>query len=583
MRHRAVVTLIVFMLSLISAPLGAIGQEQPNPVEILIDAFSTPQGRLFAAQFLREPLPGKSTVADETGDFEHSSGQQPGYTPDHIDILSTWALQFHGGPLEQDIFGPTDQSSLWATTGQMTVEPPNHDAFLTFSGDQPHDGSQYDQGAILFGFSLAGTPMPPMPGRCEYVVWINDLSRGPTFANLPAFPGDPAAGTNLAFGLGLNPDDQGPTSTFALEYQKGSGFVSNPAIDVRSFITTDYVGVFVPSGQIGQMSDVNFYTFCMEEGFTFEPEMTGADQTGLIALTSEDLGQLAIVEVVSSTTTTTEPTSSTTSEPATSTTSGSDEDAPTTDGSGFPWWLVMIGGGISVAIVGWWLFNQEDDPCRELLEAWMAAQKQCDYLEDLAEQAANDCEEAELELEDLEQERRDACNLWPPACWETEEGASMEDDRGNRITSRDVHMRKMALGDIWDDYKAGKLSALEIEAKWREIDTPEFREELRDTDTAAKELVAEIDADIETTRQRADEACERAINSRQKADDACARSDEARKAYEDCVTKAEAISAASTSPSASEDPTSGTATGAGNEPSSTSPQKDPCDGVQPKR
>ena len=146
------------------------------------------------------------------------------------------------------------------------------------------------------------------------------------------------------------------------------------------------------------------------------------------------------------------------------------------------------------------------DPCKKLLEAWQSAQKACDDTQTSADDAADDCEEADLDLEDLEDERKKACKAWPPACWSTEDGGWIEDDRGNRITARDVHMRKMALGEIWEDYKAGRLSATQVEAKWQEMDSAEFRDEIRENDEAFKDLLDDIDADIKAAEQVREQA-----------------------------------------------------------------------------
>ena len=122
---------------------------------------------------------------------------------------------------------------LWAPTGPMTVELPNGTQITTFTGDTPHDGSQYDNGAYLFGFDLRGEPPVIVPGRCEYVVWIWDRSFDDVFANHPSFPLDPAGGTNLAFGLGINAEGEGQSSTFALELNSSGFYDTNPAADTR--------------------------------------------------------------------------------------------------------------------------------------------------------------------------------------------------------------------------------------------------------------------------------------------------------------------------------------------------------------
>lgn len=560
-----------------AAPALAQETETPNPLDVLLDAFESPEGQQFVAQFIREPT-GAASLEDPVGDFEHSSGEAPGFTPPHIDILDTWALELDPG--EVGLFGPTDANHVWAPIGVREVDPPSYEPFHTFTGDQAHDGSQYGSGAVLFGFTLVETPPPAPPGRCEYVVWINDSARGETFVRNPSFPLDPAGDTNVAFGLGLNPEGgPGLQSAFALELQESGGFAPVFEADVRALITPRYVGITVPRQLIGEITAVNFYSFCVEEDFGFEAGVSGADQTGLIPFTPEEFGfvQFASVDVPISTTTT-QPATTTTQPLATTTTAPVLDGTGAGDDAGFPWWFVLIAGGVGIALAGWWLYGREDDPCKELLEAWMTAEEACAEAQDAADETADECEKAELELAGLEDERKEICKTWPPACWDTEEGDWIEDERGNRITSRDIHMRRVALGDVWAEYKAGKLSAGEVEAKWREMDTPGFRAELGDTDAVFKDLLDAIDDDIAAAERRLDERCVEAERASERAHDACDAAEQARLAYERCVGQAVAARDGQESGGgaavAGESPTSGTPSG---EPS------DPCRGIEGKR
>lgn len=580
MRRR--LAMIPMLSVLIVTATAALAQEQQNPLDPIFDFFGDPANEEFVARFTRDPVEGKGHVTDPTGDFEHSTGQEPGFTPDHLDMTSAWAVEIDFGDI--DFFAPTEESQFWAPTGPHEVDPPNSPTITTFSGDQPHDGAQYNESSYLFGFFLADTPPVAVSGRCEFVVWVNDASRGPTFSNLPEFPGDPAAGTNVAFGLGINPEGQGMPSTFTLELQEGGGFQSNPDLDVRSFITPNYVGITVPKSQIGMLAGINWYTFCVEDGFSFAPEETGADQTGLIELTPSDLGVLVVEEAVATTTTTlgttTTSAAGTTTEAATATTAaGAGEPTPIEDG-GFPWWLMVL-GGLGLAIIGWYLFAKRD-PCEELLQAWRRAQKACEEARIVADEAIEGCMDAELDLEDLVEERKDLCRAWPPACWTTEDGGWIEDGQGNRISSRDLHMRRMALGEVWSDYRAGKTTAQEVEAKWKEMDTPEFHEEMRQTDEAFSEMLEEIDADIAEAETAAEEACERADQAQKKADEACAAASAAEKAYLECIGAAIAQAGATAAGAGGEEPPSEPGGPTLAAPGQTQDQADPCKDVDPK-
>lgn len=553
---RPLLTLCLLMAA--ATPVVAQEDEEvPSPLDVLMNAFEAPEGQVLIARFIKEPTPGKSSIVDPAGDFEHSTGQEPGFTPDHVDITDTWALELDPGVI--DLFGPTDSNEVWAPTGRLEVDPPGHPPFYTFTGDQVHDGGQYQAGALLFGFTLVETPPVDAPGRCEYVVWINDLARGATFVNNPNFPGDPATGTNIAFGLGLNPEDgPGLQSAFTLELQESGGFAPVFETDVRAFITPRYVGITVPRNQIGELGAINFQTFCVEEDLSFDPEVSGADQTGLTELTFDDLGAVGIetrdapTEATTTTAlpTTTIPTTAATTVSRTATDPGDPEEERAPEA--IAWWLALAGTGLGIALLGWWFYVHDRDPCKKRLQAWKDAQEKCDQARAAAQSADDACNEAELEVEELETARKDLCRAWPPACWPTEEGDWVEDQEGNRITSRDIHMRKVALGAVWADYKAGNLKATEVEAKWREIDSPAFRQEMRETAKAYKELLEGIDADLAEAREELDKTCRGAIDARESADEACAAAEEARRAYAECIDDA---GAAEVPPGAEADPT----------------------------
>ena len=530
---------------LLVAPAAAQEEEFPGPLEVLLDAFESPEGQEYVARFTKQPVPGAGSIDDPVGDLEHPTGQEPGFTPDHLDIISTWALELNPGPV--DLFTPTDASRIWAPMGGLEVAPSDSEPFHTFTGEQVHDGSQYEEGALLFGFTLAETPPSDPPGRCEYVVWINDLERGDTFVNNPSLPRDPAGGTNLAFGLALNPSEgPGLRSGFALELQERGGFTPIFEADIRAFMTTGYVGILAPAELVGELASVNFYTFCAEEGIVFEPEVSGADQTGLVDVSADDLGIVRFValELPPESTTTTEATTTTTAttttEPSPATTTGAVDEQPT-DGSesaGLPWWPLLTAGGALLTLTGWWVYTRSSQTCQQLLEAWEAAETSCKEAQAAADEAADAFDSAELEVERLEDEREKLCKAWPPMCWETEEGDWIEDDHGRRFTSRDIHMRRVALGDVWADYRAGKLSASEVEERWRQVDTPEFREDMRQTEETFKELLEETEADLIRARQEAARARRRANAAQETADDTCSRVVEARAAYEACIARA---------------------------------------------
>ena len=523
------------LLVLVSAlPLWAQTDETPEWLELALSVLSSPAEDEHVVSFATSAASGLSQFTDPVSDFEHPTGEDPGYTPVHVDILEAWLVSFDPGPLAEEFLGSAADSDLWAPTGPLHIDP-----LHTFTGSQPFDGTQHDAGSLMFAFDLAGPPEFPTPGRCEYSVWVHDASRGPTFVNLPSFPGDPAAGTNIAFGLRVEPEGQGLSSTFTLALEDGAGFAEQPHIDVRSLVSQSSVVLFVPANQIGELVAVNFHSFCMESEFTFEPEKTGADQTGLGEIRSTDLGRLSISEapvvatsVIQSTTTSLEPV--TTSSPA--------EEVTSADNL-LTWLIVFLLGGSALSLSGWLIYKRRD-PCRLCLKQWKAARRTNENARQAVDEAIEMLESTDADLEELELKRQELCESWPPACWTTEDGGWIEDKEGNRMTSLDVHVRKIALGEAWDDYKAGKLTAGEIESRWKAIDTPQLRDEMEARDQHFRARLEEIDSGIADLKIVFDETFASAQELQAKAEESLTRVTEAQRKHEECTQGTTAGSAA---------------------------------------
>ncbi|MEX2655282.1 MAG: hypothetical protein WD532_09680 [Acidimicrobiia bacterium] len=551
--------------------LPALAQSDPNPIDEFLSAINAPENAEWVSQFLRPPSEGTGAISDPVGDIGHSSGDPAGYTPDHIDIIDTWSVDFDRSVF---LFGPTDDG-IWSI-GQNETPLPNDRIMWTYTGEQPQDGSQYADGAWLFGMTTLGEPPPMVPGRCEFVIWVNDPAVGPTWENRPAFPDDPAGGTNSAFGIGYNPD--GTSGTFTLQMNDDGFFQSVPEIDVRAFVIGDYTGIFVPKQAVPSIEALNFYTFCVNEGFSFSAEDTGSDQTGLTFVDPD--ADFGIVQIIAqSTTTTTEATTTTTAPPTTTTVETTTTVVSTTTAgeSGFPW-ILVLGGGLLLALLGWWLYNR-GDPCADELAAWQTAQRACDEARARAAEAAEKCEEAADDRRDLEDLRKEVCRDWPPACGGGGDDAWVEDDQGNRVTSRDLHMKKLALGQVWADYQAGEITAQEVEAKWREADTPEFREDMRERDAEAKAELERLDGELEKASRAEKEACDASDKAKKEADAACAEADAARRRYEECVGSAVSGGTAGGSTGGSPTGPSGPGVASGGPESGS----DPCDGQPPKK
>ena len=158
MRRSSVVAIAVALLLIGWLPVLAQDNEPSDPLIVLLDAIDAPEGQEFVLQ-VAETL--TEATNDARGDFEHASGEEPGYTPDHIDILETSVIKLETGPVE--VFGPTSVGGLWASGDSSQVETQKFGAIHTFTGAPvEHDGSQYGE-AVVFVITLAETPPTEVP------------------------------------------------------------------------------------------------------------------------------------------------------------------------------------------------------------------------------------------------------------------------------------------------------------------------------------------------------------------------------------------------------------------------------------
>ena len=97
MRRAAALSTIAILLLLTALPVAAQDHQETafDPLTPVFEFFKSPENAEWVAQFTRDPIPGVSIVTDPVGDFEHSTGETPGYTPDHIDITDAWAIDFN--------------------------------------------------------------------------------------------------------------------------------------------------------------------------------------------------------------------------------------------------------------------------------------------------------------------------------------------------------------------------------------------------------------------------------------------------------------------------------------------------------
>lgn len=490
MLRRLAVIATVALVALVSSP--AVAQELTDPLQPLIAYLSARVDADFETELVREPA-GGAVVSDPASDFEHITGEPPRFSPNYIDIRLAALFELDPGPVA--FFEPTNTSQLFGPTGSRVIDPPGYPAVVTYTTTLPKDGTQYQDGALLFQVGLQEPPPAEPEGSCDFTVWVYDPSRGGVFQNLPEFPLDPATGNNLAFGLRLVPAGGGISRAFALALDDTGAF--QPAdTDVRAFLFANTLGVMVPRQAVGDLAAVNYHSVCSVEGSNFEPSTSGADQTGAVPTGLAEAGVIAILETPVTATPTVAPTT-TTSRPTTTVTSEVVAEA----GPGVPVWAPAAAATVLLGTVGYWAWARRRNTEERALAGWRKAEAALAATEAQTEPLLIACLDTRAILDELEHERADLCRVWPPVCLEEEEGD------GAGLSSRDQHFRRMALGELWADYKEGKIGVEEVEARWREVNTPEFRTRMRESDEAYAETLRQLDTEIAEARATVDTAC----------------------------------------------------------------------------
>ncbi len=208
--------------------------------------------------------------------------------------------------------------------------------------------------------------------------------------------------------------------------------------------------------------------------------------------------------------------------------------------------LLLILGGVAAIAVGAWLWltgRAGGDPCEELRKRMLAAKGAHDAASDAAARARDDCAAARRKATAIEGRLAALTRSWPPAFEEGSE-AWVEDAQGNRVTSTDLHARRQALGPVWDKYRAGELTAEQVEAEWQRADTPEFRAELRARTEHKRAEAARLEADLKTARGAEQTACAKVAPAEEAAAAARRAHEAAEKAYEECIGRTVAEAAA---------------------------------------
>ncbi|GJM37840.1 MAG: hypothetical protein DHS20C19_12070 [Acidimicrobiales bacterium] len=210
-----------------------------------------------------------------------------------------------------------------------------------------------------------------------------------------------------------------------------------------------------------------------------------------------------------------------------------------------------------------------EGPCDRIRRAYEAAKAEAEAKRAEAEQAETDANEAEQDATDARNDANeagknaeDAKNDRDKAERDRDRPPPNEDDTwiedsetGERITSRDLRLRREAAGEAWDRYRddPSQESAEQTEQDWEDLDEPGARDERReadDMDQAAKQKKLEdaeqalndAEREMNEANEAADKAEQEARDARdaadkadQEADDAEARAAEWKRALDECL------------------------------------------------
>ncbi len=329
----------------------------------------------------------------------------------------------------------------------------------------------------------------------------------------------------------------GPTGDVAVVGEVGADGLVVLEIPLSQYGDHAITAAVVDSGGSEVVIDVGSLSFVVDAE---EPTCDPGALVYVVPETTTTVPEPTTIVPPAETVTSTPPESTTASVVESTTTTFPVTPAPDEGGGSGGAWALPILGGLILIIGGAIVWRRPGDPCKEQLAAWRAAQAACDAAKAAAVEARSKCTEAETRVEDLDDQRKDLCKEWPPACWDTDDGGWIEESGRpeTRITQRDLHLRREALGEVWEQYQAGEMDVEQVEEAWKRADTPAFREETRAKDAAARARLEQLDARVAEAREAALKACAEAESTEAEASAACERAAAAKAAYDACMNAA---------------------------------------------
>lgn len=173
--------------------------------------------------------------------------------------------------------------------------------------------------------------------------------------------------------------------------------------------------------------------------------------------------------------------------------------------------------------------------CEKERLAYEAAKKACDEASKAAADADAEARAADKAAEGAEDALDKLCDDFPPVCrddWIQEAGRPE-----TRITTTDLHVGEAWADKVWQDYKAGTISADEASQRWGQDPPADFRrDELAKIKNAGAKQPG-LEKAAKDAKAKADAKRAAADKARTAADDACAKATAARKAWEACQSR----------------------------------------------
>lgn len=201
-----------------------------------------------------------------------------------------------------------------------------------------------------------------------------------------------------------------------------------------------------------------------------------------------------------------------------------------------------IASGAAGGALGWWIYRRrKEEECQKLGRQCQESRKAAAEAEQAAKEARAKADEANKSCA----EARKASQAAERELAELDDGyldKSWAESEGRRITRRDLKLKRDASKAAWQRYRRGEITAQQLEAEWRRLETPEALEELRKKDSETRgEQKALAERKLAEAKAKEEEACKAADPALEKqAKEAEAKAAELKKTAEaDCKAAAE--------------------------------------------